>query len=229
MKNKTLSDFYEELSGFSFDKKKAQGLVKRANTAGYDIYYAYHEDGPDTWKRGWSRDDYKNEYNDVTIFEATNLIGKVKGIGSFKKGSTYTAECAIFVFCPLAELLRDPILRERKIQQEKNKVSKHATADYERALDAKVNIDKWQSLPEDAKNEIAQLQTESDAILGQPHSAKIRAEKNRRIRELGGVRPALSNWMNEAISFKNVEDYIEYREGTAVELLLKETEEKVED
>ena len=64
---KTLKTFFDELQNISFDKKKVQGLVKRANNAGYNIYYAYHEDGVDSWKNRWSEDDYKESDSDVKI------------------------------------------------------------------------------------------------------------------------------------------------------------------
>ena len=104
---KTLKTFFDELQNISFDKKKVQGLVKRANNAGYNIYYAYHEDGVDSWKNRWSEDDYKESDSDVKIFEATELIGKKKPSMSFQKAATYTAECGIFVFCPLVEFMAD--------------------------------------------------------------------------------------------------------------------------
>lgn len=107
-----------------FEKKKAQGLVKRANNSGYDIYYAYHEDGPDTWRHGWRSSDYKTNDSDVKLFEGTDLIQKSKGGRAFCKAYSYTAECAIFIFCPLKTILQDPKLKELQIKSEKSKAEK---------------------------------------------------------------------------------------------------------
>lgn len=222
---KSLFSFYEELDSIGFDKRRAQGLVKRANGAGYDIYYAYHEDGPDTWRNGWSSSEYKKDDEDVTLFEATNLIGKKKPtFRSFQKAQTYTAECAIFIFCPLSTLLSDPTLRENKIKEVKSRAAKYAETDYKRAIEAKERFDKWQNLPEENKAEIKTLNDEINEILGQPGSRKIKEEKKARISELGGLSQPLSAWQGKALEFNSLESYIEFEQEEAVKRLLSENE-----
>jgi hypothetical protein len=226
MQKKTLFDFYQELYDLSFDKRKAQGLVKRANSAGYDIYYAYHEDGQDTWQRGWSEDQYKEDYKDVKIFEATTLIGKKKPTRSFTKAHTYTAECAIFIFCPLKTILEDAKLRERQINIVKNKAEKYAIADYSRAIEMKAKFDKWQNLPEENKVEINRLLSDQFPNMGQPGTAKLhnqyKKDKEQKISDLGGICIPLADWQKTASSFEKVEDYIKYKQDAAVADLLKE-------
>lgn len=220
---KSLFSFYEELDNLGFDKRKAQGLVKRANNAGYDVYYAYHEDEADTWRNGWSSSDYKKDDDDVTLFEATELIGKKKPtFRSFTKAQTYTAECAIFIFCPLSTLLADPTLREKKINEVKSKAAKYAEADYQRAIEAKEKFDKWQNLPVEYKAEIKRLDDEINAILGQPGSRGAKGEKRARIAELGGLFHPLAAWQEKALSFGNLEKYIEFKKEEAVKRLLSE-------
>lgn len=221
---KTLFEFYEELSSMDFDKRKVQGLVKRANTAGFNIYYAYHEDGPETWKTRWSSDNYKNDNSDITLFTATDLIGKSHGGGNFRKGHTYTAECAIFIFCPLNTLMQDANLRERKTQSAKNKAAEHAAEDYERAIEAKKAVDDWQNLSIENRTEIKRLISEVSEILGTPHSRRVRDEKEKKIAELGGRVYPLADWQIKATSFKTLNDYIEYRKEKAVSDLLKSLE-----
>lgn len=221
---KTLFQFWNELETISFDKKKAQGLVKRANNAGYDIYYAYHEDGESTWRSGWSQNDYKNEDSDVKIFEATTLIGKKKPARSFTRAQTYTAECAIFIFCPLATILQDEKLREMQIESVKRKAAKYAIADYENIMRKKSAFDIWQKLPEENKAEINKLNAEISEIFGQPGSRKIKGEKEKIIADLGGICYPLTDWQITAAKFENVESYIAYKQEIAVTNLLKESE-----
>jgi hypothetical protein len=220
---KTLNAYRIELLEMSFDKRKVQGLVKRANKDGYDLYYAYHEDGQDTWKRGWSADDYKKESNDVKLFEATDLIQKKKPTRNFTRAETYTAECTIFVFCPIQTLLADPDLRELKIESVKNHAAKYAEADYERAKKRMADIDIWEQLPAENRQKISELDKQHTAIFGQIGSNKTRKELEAKINELGGFRPTIPNyatWIAEAASFKTLAEYTEFRQNKAVASLL---------
>lgn len=221
---KTLFEFYSELSEMNFDKRKVQGLIKRANAAGYDIYYAYHEDGVDTWRHGWKSSDYKENDSDVKLFETTTLIGKSKGGGNFKKGQSYTAECAIFIFCPLNTLLSDEILRGRKIQSVRDAAERHAIADYDRAIEMQGYYDKWQLLADENKAEIAKLNDEINAIFGQPGSRILRAEKEKRITELGGSFLILPDWQKKALEFTHRDAYIIHKQDLAEKALLSELE-----
>lgn len=221
---KTLYDYRNELATFYFDKKKVQGLVKRANKDGYDIYYAYHEDGESTWRSGWSESDYKENDNHVKLFEATNLIGKKKPAASFTRAQTYTAECVIFVFCPLETLLADPTLREMKIESVKNKAAKYAEADYKRAVELQQSFEKWHNLPEENKAEITRLVAEISENMGQPGSRIIRHEKEKKIEELGGKCLNLTDWQKVALSFYSLESYTEFKQNKAVETLLAKVE-----
>lgn len=218
---KPLSAFCMELFEVGFDKRKAKGLVKRANKAGYDIYYAYHEDGPDTWKRGWRSSDYKNNDSDVKIFEATDLIGKSKGGGNFRKGTTYTAECAIFIFCPLNTLMQDEVLREDKIERERATAEKYAIADYTNCIAKKANFEKWHELPEANKAEITRL-------LEMPGNRAERRARQATINELGGECFPLIDWQIKAVEFPSVAEFIEYKQNIAVERLIREAAEIAE-
>lgn len=206
---KTLYSFYEELKSMYFDKRKVQGLVKRANAAGYDIYYAYHEDGPDTWRHRWSVDNYRHDCEDVRLVTSTNLIGKRKPSISFTKAKTYTAECAIFVFCPLKTLLADPDLRNIQIERERAIAERNAIERYNQAIASKAELDKWEQLPASNKSDIERLQKEIEANLAQPKSRKIRLEKEKQISDLGGKKPfGLVDWQKEALSFPTLDEYI---------------------
>lgn len=238
---KTLKTFFDELQTISFDKKKVQGLVKRANNAGYNIYYAYHEDGESP--RRWSEGEYKECDNDVKIFEATELIGKKKPAMSFKKAATYTAECGIFVFCPLVEFMADAELSILKIESVKRKAAKSAIVDYEFSLDYKIAVEKskqdiinWESLPEDTKAKIFAIDAKINEIKGTYKSAETVKELRKQISDLGGYKPqlkTLADWHIKALSFENVEDYILYKQEIAannlhaeVERIIKATEEE---
>ena len=230
-KMKNLSDFKSELSQLGFDKKKVQGLVKRANNSGYDIYYTYHEDGPDTWKHGWSTSDYKKDDTDVKLFEITELIGKSKGGGSFRKGQTYTAECAIFVFCPVKTLLKDAELRILKINSVKNWAKEYAQKYYQIALKAKKEFDNFKPLAVENVIQIEKLRAEISENLGQPGSRKVRAEKEAKINELGGNMIPFdyrtSTWMVNCLNY-TLEDYIKIKQEEAVAEFLKIEEVEVE-
>lgn len=100
---KSLQMYYEELLKIDFNIRKVEGLVKRANNDGHNIYYDYHEDSSE-FRCRWSSDDYKKEHSDVKLFERTRLIQKYKrSYRAFTKRQSYTAECVIFVFCTEAE------------------------------------------------------------------------------------------------------------------------------
>jgi hypothetical protein len=222
---KTLNDFCNELQEISFDKRKVQGLVKRANKAGYNIYYAYHEDGADTWKYGWTESSYKENDNDVKLFKATNLIGKNKpSYRAFTKAHTYTAECAIFVFCPIEQILQDADLREWKIKSVKNKAAQYAAADYKNCIEKKEAFDKWQRLPDENKAEIKRLQNDNFQNVGQPGTAKLHStykkDKEEKIKQLGGHCFPLVEWQKEAASFETIEAFIIFRQEKAVKELL---------
>lgn len=102
MKTKiNLTELLQERFNLTFDKRKINGFVRRCNNAGIPIYSNEHEDGPNTWPGGWSEDEYKNEVEDYKIFEVTELQRRNKPtFRSFERAQTYTAECAIFIFCP---------------------------------------------------------------------------------------------------------------------------------
>lgn len=225
---KTLSQYVYELSGLFFDKRKVQGLVKRANKDGYNIYYAYHEDGPDTWKYGWSEDNHKQDDTDIKIFEATNLMGKKKATRAFTRAATYTAECAIFVFATLAEILGDDELREWQIAKVKAKAAIYAKADYERAIERNAAFDAWQKLSDENKAEIERLDKEKFEFFGQPGTAKLhdkyKKEKEEKITALGGFRPILAEWHILAVSFATAQEYIEHKQKEAVIRLLESVE-----
>lgn len=241
MKNskKTLFDFWSELDSISFDKRKAQGLVKRANTAGFPIYYAYHEDGQDTWRSGWATSDYKENGSDELIFKATELIQKKKRSFGFNKAATYTAECAIFIFCPIQTLMADSELSERKIRAVKAKAANSAMADFEEAnirlekkKETETKVTEWENFPNDVKEKIEALTEDYNKAINYTGAKFDRERINKEISDLGGRKPIvdeLHNWVKEALAFDNIESYIEFREKKAVDFFLKSIQDSEEE
>ena len=219
---KTLNDYCNELTEISFDKRKAQGLVKRANKDGYNIYFAYHEDESNTWRNGWASSDYKENDSDVKLFEATTLIQKKKPSASFTRAQTYTAECAIFIFCPLKAILEDADLREMQINSIKRKAAKHAEADYKNVMEKKAKYDEWLKLPEDNRVEIEKLQILISENRNYVGASKVRGTLHEKIKQLGGEGSPLVEWQIETASFLTLEDFIQFKQGKAVYDLLKE-------
>lgn len=238
--SKTLSDFVSELQDCFFDKRKINGIVKRATNAGFEIYSAYHEDNENTWKTGWSQNDYRNNESDVKLFEATNLIQKKKQtFRSFQKAATYTAECAIFVFAPLREIMNDKELRSNYLAQQRKLSDKYAEANFERACknlkeieESKEHLRIWEeTISKENKAEIEKLESRINEISGQSNSRKPKAEMNLKIIELGGRKPKVlevSEWEKEVFSFGSIEEYKNFKFQKRVEAIHKEIKEETE-
>ena len=97
---KTITELKASLDGKRIEDCFATRLPVKVTDESGNIFLVkkkVHEDGQDTWRYGWSEDDYKEE-GWVRIFESTDYIIKKKPSPRFKKAHTYTAEKCMFIF-----------------------------------------------------------------------------------------------------------------------------------
>lgn len=111
---------------------------KRFSEIGLTAIAPYHEDGPNTWKRGWSASAYKCRFNDLKIFEASDLRIKSKGRCGFRSLGTYTAEWCQFIFITAENNLTDA-LRHYILPDFKNRRKKARIDEFTRKLERQRN------------------------------------------------------------------------------------------
>jgi hypothetical protein len=202
-------------------------------STGVKLHYAYHEDGPDTWRHGWSESDYyPEEFDDETddiikLVEFTWLIGKKKSAARFQQAPTYTAECAIFLF-KIQPASVEYRVEERKAGWEK---------DFYRALEAAKERDEkiaeWNATPEAIKQRINELHAELGKIFGTYNSKTRRTEIETELSQypsdpLSPSAVLYSMWMQKALEFDTPESYITFKTEELREEISQALKEKQE-